>query len=391
MSAAVAYHDVPYYPRQYDFIADERRYACFLAGRNSGKTYAGATKAALRCLEPGLGIIAAPDFPMLEFGAKRQFKERLDELGLRFFEHKSLNTLTIPATGAEVVFATLENEGRIRGPNYHWAWPDELEYISHRQSWLTLKGAVRAGSHPQIFPTTTPQGRRLVWEEWVRDGDERHALYTASTFDNPFIDAGEYVRALGYSGQFYAQEIEAQFVAFEGLVYPQFDRLTHVQRVETSGWGTALGLDVGFRNPTAILVAKHSGERLHLAAEHYQSGLAASEMVAQTAALYAAHEASFVVIDPAAAELVPDLQRAGLKVRRAQHDRLVGVARCQTILPTLTVDPGCTQFLAEIETYHYPERQGERDDPVKEHDHLMDAWRYLVMDLFGPRKQVRFL
>src|SRR4029450_10256002 len=201
---------------------------CLLAGRFAGKTYAGSIKAALHCLEPGLGLIAAPNFPMLEHAAKRQFLLRLEELGLEYEEHKTLGTLTIPATNAEVVFATLETESRIRGPGFAWAWVAEIQYLPRRSTWLALKGAIREGDAPQLFATTTPKGRRLVWEEWVRDGDERHVLYRASTFDNPFIDADRFVQSLGYSGQFYAQEIEAQFVAFEGLVYPGFDRTRHI-------------------------------------------------------------------------------------------------------------------------------------------------------------------
>jgi phage terminase large subunit-like protein len=393
MSSALAAQPVRLrlYETQQAFVTDNRPLVAFVAGRNSGKTFAGATKAALKCLQPGLGVIAAPDFPMLEFAAKRQFKEQLDALGLRFFEQKSLNTLTIPATGAEVIFATLENESRIRGPNYHWAWPDEIEYVPRRQAWLTLKGAVRAGPNPQIFCTSTPKGRRLIWEEWVRDGDERHALYTASTFDNPFIDAPEYVRGLGYSGTFYAQEIDAQFVSFDGLVYQSFDRERHVQPVDTTGWATALGLDVGVRNPNALLTARHAGDRLHLERELYRSGMSSAEIVEATVAEYQRAGAAFVVVDPSAAGLIIDLQRRGLHVRKANNDIIVGIQRASAVLPHLTVDPSAVHFIAEIESYHYPERQAERDVPVKADDHLLDAWRYLCMELFGPRRAVKFM
>jgi Terminase large subunit, T4likevirus-type, N-terminal len=382
--------EITLYDEQQDFVDDPRPWLVFLAGRFAGKTYAGSIKAALHCLEPGLGLIAAPNFPMLEHAAKRQFLLRLDELGLVYEEHKSLGTLAVPSTGAEVVFATLETESRIRGPGFAWAWVDEIEYIPRRSTWLALKGAIREGDAPQLFATTTPKGRRLVWEEWVRDGDERHILYRASTYDNPFIDAGRFVRSLGYTGQFYAQEIEASFVAFEGLVYPAFNRETHVRVVDTSGWTAALGLDLGFNNPTALLVGRQSGERLHVEHELYQSGMSSNEVVAATAATYARTGAAFVVVDPSAANLIRDLQLRGLHVRKAINDRIVGIQRVSGIIDGLTVDPACVNLIAELESYHYPERQTERDVPVKEFDHAADALRYLVMELYGPRRQVRF-
>lgn len=382
---------VQLYDAQDDFVTDDAPVTCFLGGRFSGKTHAGAIKAALRCLEPGLGLVAAPNFPMLEHAAKRKFLERLDALGLRFVEHKSLGTLTIPATGAEVVFATLETESRIRGPGFDWAWTDEIEYIARRSTWLALKGAVREGNRPQLFGTTTPKGRRLVWEEFVRDASPDYTLHTATTYDNPFIDAERFVRSLRYTGQFYAQEIEAEFVAFEGLVYPGFHRERHVQRVDCAGWATVLGVDVGTRNPTCVATFRHAGERLHHERELYRTGMSSAEIVNATVAEYEASNASLVIVDPSAAGLILDLQRAGLRVRKANNDVIVGIQRVTAILDTFTCDPSCINAIAEWESYRYPERQTERDVPVKENDHFLDTLRYVCLELYKSRRQVKFM
>src|SRR5262245_53692564 len=103
------------YATQDDFVADPRKWTAFIGGRNSGKTYAGSVKALLKATEGGLGCIGAPNFPMLEHGAKRQFLDRLDESGVHYETNRS--GIVIPAWHAEVIFATLESESRIRGPN----------------------------------------------------------------------------------------------------------------------------------------------------------------------------------------------------------------------------------------------------------------------------------
>lgn len=84
----------------------------FGGGRNSGKTYAGGAKALLNCLEPTLGVIAAPHFPVLAHGARRQFLQRHGEAGLAYQKNDQKGTLSNPAICAEVLFATRESESR---------------------------------------------------------------------------------------------------------------------------------------------------------------------------------------------------------------------------------------------------------------------------------------
>lgn len=385
MVAAAVTTQVGFYATQYDFVMDERKWVAFVAGRNSGKTYAGSWKAIERARRGGLGIIAAPDFPMLEFGAKRAFLERLRQTGAAFEINQQRGVVTIPAWQAEVRFATLETESRVRGPEYAWGWADEVEYVTDRAIWQALKGAIRHPSLPvQLFVTTTPRGRRLVWDEWVQRATPDHALYRASTRENRYIHADEYIAALGYSGRFFAQEIEAEFVGFDGLVYPQWDRLTRLQAVDCAGWRTVLGVDIGTRNPTAILTVRIAGDgRTHVERMVYRRNMSASEVVGAIREEADRCKPDAIFVDPSAAGYVLDLRRARYPVRKADNDRLRGVQIVTTALADgLTVDPSCTALADEFETYHYPEGN-DRDDPVKDNDHALDALRYALIGVFG--------
>jgi hypothetical protein len=384
MVARLVERDIELYGVQDDFVHDEHRYVAFVGGRNSGKTYAGSWKAALRAQEGGLGVIAAPDFPMLEFGAKRAFLDRLVDMNVAFSLNGQRGVVTIPRWNAEVRFATLETESRVRGPNYAWCWADEVEYVTDRTIWQALKGAIRNGTNPQLFVTTTPKGRRLVWDEWVQAASPQHALYRASTRDNPFIDAEDYIAGLGYTGRFLQQEIDAEFVAFDGLVFPEWDRC-RLQAVDCAGWRTVLGVDIGTRNPTAILTVRQAGDlRMHIEREVYRRNMGAADVVAAIAAEADRVQPEAIYIDPSAAGYVIDLERAGYPVVKADNDRKRGVQLMATALADgLTVDPGCVNFVDEIEAWHYPDGKRESDDPVKEHDHALDAWRYACVGLAG--------
>lgn len=379
--------EVELYPQQFDFVADPSRYVAFVAGRNSGKTFAGALKAALNCRPGTLGLIAAPDFPMLEFGAKRAFLDTLRRNGEPFDLHQQRGVVNLPRLNAEVRFATLENEGRVRGPNYAWAWVDEVEYVTDRAIWSALKGAIRDGANPSLFVTSTPKGRRIVWDEWIAAPTPQHVLYKATTRDNPYIDAEDYIAGLGYAGRFAAQEIDAEFVSFDGLVYPGFDRARNLGEVDVTGWRTVVAVDVGTRNPTAILTVHAAGDgRVHVSREVYRRNLSSADIVAAIREAVDGVDAETVVIDPSAAGYILELQRLGYHVTRGEHAITEGIGRVTTALADgLTVSPTCTNLVSEFESYRYPDgTRSESDKPIKDHDHALDALRYAVMHLSAP-------
>ncbi len=374
------------YDVQDDFVADQSRYVAFVGGRNAGKTFCGSVKAMLKAMQPGLGVIAAPNFPMLEHGAKRQFIDRLEEFGVPFATNSQRGNLVIPDIGSEVLFATLESESRVRGPNFQWGWVDELDYLSDTKVWKALMGAIRAGKDPQLFATSTPKGRRLIWREWVQNASDRHCLYKATTYDNPFIDAEDYVAGLGYEGRFADQEIGAEFVSFDGLVYDMFDRERNVRQVNTDGWRTVLGVDVGARNPTVVLVIQiSSDDRIHIEREHYKRGMGSTAILGMIEDVADQVSPESIYIDPSAAAYIDDLVSDGYPATKADNDVQTGIQRVTTAFADgLTVDPSCINTIAEFESYQYSEKGTDKDRPVKQNDHCLDGLRYALMGAMAP-------
>jgi phage terminase large subunit len=380
------------YPQQFAFLNDQRRYPAFIGGRNSGKTFTGAYKAFERMSRGGLGIVAGPSFPAMKLGPKPQLLKALDAAGMYYAENKNDNTLYVPSLNAGVQFAGLENDTYTRGPNYAWGWIDELDYVDNPEMYKTAKAAVREGTDYQLFSTSTPKGQYIIWREWVQDADDFHRLYKASTYDNIFINAADYVAGVNYQGSNYDQEINAEFVKLEGLVYPGFDRMTQVRVVDCADWPCALGLDSGLHT-TALMTMRYSGDRFHIERELYRGNMSNGDIVDAVCEEYAQTRALFIVFDPAAGNLGVDLQRQGLHVRKAQKfagSVEDGIRRVTGILPGLTVDPSCRNFIAEIEAYQYPPKHPEKDQPIKANDHLMDDLRYLCMELSAPEMEVDF-
>lgn len=386
---------VSLFPRQARFVADLRQYPAYIGGIGSGKSFAGAVKVISRIGAPELGLVCAPTYPMLRDSTQRAIVELCDELGITYRMNRTEGVLRFD-TGHEVLFRSLDNPDRLRGPNVHYAWIDEAAMVS-RESWLIVKGRCRIGDAPQAWITSTPKGRNWIWEEWEREakGDESdptHPLYRVATTENPELPKG-FAESLGYSGTFAAQELRGEFVSFEGLVYSQFRRSVHVRAVDTDGWRVVLGVDVGSNNPTVVLALAIAGDgRMHVMAEFYRRNMSASDIVEAIAAEYARHNPDVVYIDPSAAGYIADLGRAGLRVRKADNDVMVGIGRVAAALDSgLTVDPSCANLIAEFEAYRYPDGKRADDRPVKESDHAMDALRYAVMGVASPRPRVQLL
>ena len=208
-------------------------------------------------------------------------------------------------------------------------------------------------------------------------------LFRATTFDNPYASAEwKAAMAKGYTGNFQRQELYAEFVSFEGLVYPMFDRNKHVKRYSHREFDSyALAVDEGYTNPAVVLkiYERGGGEHYHIAEEWYETGKLHSQIV--EAANKMADPGSEVVIDSSAAGLRAEFRDAGYHVRSSRGRVLDGINKVGELLegdergPRLTVDPGCIRTISEFESYVWKD---DRDEPVKEFDHSMDCTRYLV-------------
>lgn len=374
------------FPRQMRFVRDPARFPGYVGGIGSGKSFAGAAKVIFRIGSRQTGGVYAPTYPMLRDATKRTLMQLLDAAGVGYVHHISDNVITIPASGHEIICRSLDNPDSLRGPNLDYAWVDEAS-LAARESWAVVKGRVRTGPHPQAWATFTPKGRNWCWEEWGRDPDPDHPLYRVRTTENPELPTG-FAQSLGYVGRFADQELGGEFVAFEGLVYSGFSR-AQVQRVDCGGWRTVFGVDVGTRNPTAILVIRFSGDRIHIEEEVYRRGMDAEEIPQEIADLASRRKPESIVVDPSAAGVIKALRRRRLPAVPAKNDIGEGIRRVTSVLADLTIDPGCVNTIAEKESYQYPENRAERDVPVKESDHAMDAERYAIMEITAPRPKAR--
>src|SRR6266851_1441180 len=223
---------------------------------------------------------------------------------------------------------------------------------------------------------STPYGKRgFFYDAWAKGGDDWHRIEVPAeriTRLKPEILQRER-RHLGES--WYRQEFCCSFEALEGLVYPDFARCV-VPGPAPAGRRVG-GLDFGVRNPfAAVWGVLDRDDVLWLTGEHYSREM--------SLAYHAQHLPRDVTWygDPSGAREIMELRCVGVVVCKGDNEKRPGIAAVRARLEdgSLRVVAGsCPNLLAESGLYRYdPEARGKSETPLDEHNHAMDALRYVI-------------
>lgn len=311
--------------------------------------------------------------------------------------------------GSIMTVAGMDDPAKILSSEFDIAYVQEATELDV-EDWETLLGRLRYGKTPynQIIADCNPaSNQHWLYRRWQRAGlhilwskhEDNPELYDQATGEmTPF--GRKYLANLDRMTGFRKERLRyGRWVGAEGLVYTDFDSATMVRSVDVMGWPTrVLGVDVGTRNPTAILKIAGSGDdRTHVCGETYRAGMTSEDIIAEIERAADDFDAESIEIDPSASGYILQLERDGYPVNKANNDRRFGVAAVHDAIDAgLTVDPSCAGTIAEFGLYAYPKgkattlgvesdngetREDGKDDPVKVNDHAMDALRYGIVGM----------
>lgn len=391
------------HPKQGEFVGTAAHHAAFVGGIGSGKSVGGAVRALMasqgyigkqrRLQTPNLGVVTAPTYTMLADASIRVFLDMAGDAVRRYY--KSTNDLrALMVNGSEVLFRSTDNPDHLRGPSIAWWWGDEGAMYPPTVRKIMIGRLRQYGQLGYDWLTTTPRGRNWIWQTWVRDhaNDPDYFIKQATSADNTFLDR-EIIAAWEqeYVGDFAAQELGGEFVAFSGLIYSEFDRRQHVTVQQPETWQyTVAGVDWGFANPGVIVVgAVDSDGRVHIVHEEYQRQRHIDEWATIAKQLKDTWNIRTFYCDPAEPDYIKKFKDAGCKAEQANNTVTTGIQTVKARLirqadkrPRLMLHASCAHLIDEFEMYQWAEnKHGLRDEPVKAHDHAMDALRYLCMGI----------
>lgn len=398
-------------PVQAQFLATDARKVLLHGGRGCGKTYALCAWLVLRTVgRPGareglvrkhLRHLRATTIRTLLDGDGRT--PPLLPQGSYVF-HRSTMTISIIG-GGEIVGLGLDDPQRLGSYNLTGCAIDEITELAE-SDWRMLQGCVRvsiAGLPNRIYAACNPaHPGHWVAREFGLAGGHGPAVGCAAVRarpeDNPWLPADFIADLRALPGVARRRYYEGAWVGSEGLVYDAWDRTVHVRDIPSDRirrTRVVIGVDDGYTHPFAAVRAVVHGpdDAIHVDAEFVRRGCSISEKIAAVLSL-GGLAAEAVVIDPSAADLSAEFQRAGMRTVPADHRVFDGIMRVQERLrvgpqgrPRLTVSPLCEHLVREIECYEWQTTRVAgrdvvtRDAPVKVNDHCLDALRYACMYL----------
>ena len=184
----------------------------------------------------------------------------------------------------------------------------------------------------------------------------------------------------------FAQEYLAEFKRTEGLVYKEFIReLDITDKTPENIKTTILGLDFGYTNPAAMLKIDIDRDNTFWITEEWYKTGQTNEQIGEKALSY---KPQSVYPDQAEPDRIEALKKMGLNCREVSKDVPAGIDRVRELFKQrkIKIHNSCRNLIWELETYSYPDKkpgQNEKEVPIKENDHALDALRYALYNYKG--------
>ena len=278
--------------------------------------------------------------------------------------NKSLLEVTLK-NGSIIRGFSAEEPSRLRGPQHHIVWCDELAAWQYPdEAWSMMKFGLRLGQNPKVIVTTTPKPIDLVRQlvEEAEDDDSSTIMTTGSTFENKENLAKSFIDELSqFEGtQLGRQELYAELISdLEGGIVseswfklwpaakplPQFEYVVQSYDCATS--------DKTSNDPTACVVMgvfRPSPDKAMSAmvidawSEHMLYPDLRPKVIEEATSIYGdenefgnGKKVDLILIEDKSAgiSLIQDLQRANLPVRSYNPGRADKTMRLNLVAPLI--------------------------------------------------------
>jgi predicted phage terminase large subunit-like protein len=158
-----------------------------LSGRGWGKTRTGSEWIVWKALQQPKtrwAVVASTSADITDtcFEGESGIISVLNRYGIYSEEayNRTRSAYTLP-NGSRIKGFSAEKPDRLRGPQHHGAWCDELAAWEYPETWDQLQFGLRLGEHPQTVVTTTPRPTKII-KELIKDSDT--IVTRGSTYEN---------------------------------------------------------------------------------------------------------------------------------------------------------------------------------------------------------------
>jgi hypothetical protein len=366
------------------------RFVSAAVSRRQGKTYIANIIGQLVSLVPGSNIlIMSPNYSLsqISFDLQRNLIKHFD---LEVTKDNAKDKVIEISNGSTVRMGSVNQVDSCVGRSYDLIIFDEAALADGKDAFnVALRPTLDKENSKAIF-ISTPRGRNNWFSEFFYRGfsDEfpEWCSIRATYRDNPRMSETDIAEARkSMSEAEFRQEYEADFNTYEGQIW-KFDFETQVKdlsQLDTSKMDVFAGLDVGYKDPTALCVIAYDWDedKFYLVDEYFNSERTTEQHAIEIQKLIDRWDIDYIYIDSAAQQTRFDLaQNYDISTINAKKSVLDGIGHVSGIIDNdkLYVDQECKESLKCLDAYQWDPNPNLLKEKPKHNmaSHMADGLRY---------------
>ena len=368
------------------------RFVSAAVSRRQGKTYIANIIGQLVSLVPGSNIlIMSPNYSLsqISFDLQRNLIKHFD---LEVTKDNAKDKVIEISNGSTVRMGSINQVDSCVGRSYDLIIFDEAALADGKDAFnVALRPTLDKDNSKAIF-ISTPRGRNNWFSEFFHRGftDEfpEWCSIRATYKDNPRMSESDISEARkSMSEAEFKQEYEADFNTYEGQIW-KFNFETQVKdfsQLDTSKMDVFAGLDVGYKDPTAMCVIAYDWDKqqYHLVDEYFNAERTTEQHATEIQKLIDRWDIDYIYIDSAAQQTRYDFaQNYDISTINAKKSVLDGIGHVSGIIDNdyLFVDQEAKESLSCLDAYQWDPNPNLMKEKPKHNmaSHMADALRYAL-------------
>jgi hypothetical protein len=294
------------------------------------------------------------------------------------------------SNGSTVRMGSVNQVDSCVGRSYDLIIFDEAALADGKDAFnVALRPTLDKENSKAIF-ISTPRGRNNWFSEFFYRGFSEDfpewCSIRATYRDNPRMSETDIAEARkSMSEAEFRQEYEADFNTYEGQIW-KFNFETQVKdlsQLDTSKMDVFAGLDVGYKDPTALCVIAYDWDedKFYLVDEYFNSERTTEQHAIEIQKLIDRWDIDYIYIDSAAQQTRFDLaQNYDISTINAKKSVLDGIGHVSGIIDNdkLYVDQECKESLKCLDAYQWDPNPNLLKEKPKHNmaSHMADGLRY---------------
>jgi len=368
------------------------RFVCAAISRRQGKTYITNVIGQLVSLVPGSHIlIMSPNYSLsqISFDLQRQLIKHFD---LEVVRDNAKDKVIELSNGSTIRMGSVNQVDSTVGRSYDLIIFDEAALADGKDAFnVALRPTLDKENSKAVF-ISTPRGRNNWFAEfWYRGFSDEFrdwASIRATYHENPRFSDNDILEAKKAMSQAeFAQEYLADFNTYEGQVWNfNFEEcVADLSQLDTSKMDVFAGLDVGYKDPTALCVIAYDWDeqKYYLVDEYMDAERTTEQHAVEIRRMIDKYNIDWIYIDSAAQQTRFDLaQNYDISTINAKKSVLDGIGHSAGIIDNdlLIIDQKCSQALSAVDQYQWDPNPNLLKEKPKHNmaSHMSDALRYAL-------------